>query len=307
MSRSSLGAQSMRNIDPMPRDETIAEAVQRRAILAKAAAAVLAAIPLFARHASAVDSAQLRIGGTGMALATMRQIGGAFTATQPDVAVKVLPSLGTGGGLSAVAAGAIELAVAARPLNDAERAKGLQGLAYARTPIAFVTNPDAGVRDIASAQVAQIFRGQMLAWPNGTPIRLIRREPSDADWTMLRALSTEMAEAVKVALERPGLLTPATDQENADALERLSGALGAMSIGQMRAEARNVRPLALDGEPPTVETLATGRYKLSRTLYVAWHDQPGPDTARFLAFLSATETRELLAQLGHIPLAGKVT
>jgi ABC-type phosphate transport system substrate-binding protein len=46
---------------------------------------------------------------------------------------------------------------------------------------------------------------------------------------------------------------------------------------------------------------------LSRSLYVVWHDQPGPDTARFLAFLSAPETRELLAQLGHIPLAGKVT
>ena len=69
---------------------------------------------------------------------------------------------------------------------------------------------------------------------------------------------------------------------------------------------RTVTPLALDGEPPTVETLAAGRYKLSRTLYVAWRDQPGPDAARFLAFLSATETRELLARLGHIPLAGKV-
>jgi phosphate transport system substrate-binding protein len=240
----------------MRRDEAVAEAVQRRAILAKAAAAVLAAIPLFARHLSAAESAQLRIGGTGMALATMRQIGSAFTATKPDVAVKVLPSLGTSGGLSAVAAGAIELAISARPLNDAERAKGLQGLAYARTPIAFVTHPDAGIRNITLTQVAQVLRGQMLAWPNGTPIRLIRREPSDADWTMLRGLSTEMAEAVKVALERPGLLTPATDQENADAVERLSRAFGAMSIGQMRAEARDVMPLGLDGEPPTVETLA---------------------------------------------------
>ena len=96
----------------------------------------------------------------------------------------------------------------------------------------------------------------MLAWPDGTPIRLIRREPSDADWTLLRALSAEMADAVQVALERPGLLTPATDQENADALERLSGSFGTMSIGQMRAEARRVSPLVLDGEPPTVEALA---------------------------------------------------
>jgi phosphate transport system substrate-binding protein len=294
----------MRSIDPVPREETIAEAVRRRAILVQAVAAAFTTLPLFAHHSSAAASTQLRIGGTGMALATMRQIGSAFTGTNPDAVVKVLPSLGTSGGLSAVAAGAIELAVSARPPNDAERAKGLQGLAYARTPIAFVAEPDAGFHAITLAQVAQIFRGQMLEWPNGTQIRLIRREPSDADWSMLRALSTEMTEAVKVALERPGLLTPATDQENADALERLSGAFGVMSIGQMRAEGRNVAPLSLDGEPPTVEDLAADRYKLSRTLYVVWRDQPGPETTRFLAFLSTTQVRELLAQLGHIPLAG---
>jgi phosphate transport system substrate-binding protein len=246
----------------------------------------------------------LRIGGTGMALATMRQIGDAFMAAQPEVAVKVLPSLGTGGGLSAVAAAAIEFALSARALNEAERAKGLQSLAYARTPIAFVAHPNAGIGDIALTDVAQIFRGRLLAWPNGTPIRLIRREPSDADWSMLRALSPEMAEAVSVALERPGLLTPATDQENADALERLSGAFGAMSIGQLRSEARGVMPLSLDGEPPTVEAVAAGRYKLSRTLYIVWREPPSAEGARLLAFLSSALVHQLLDRLGHIPLAG---
>jgi phosphate transport system substrate-binding protein len=307
MPRSSLGAHSMRNVDHVPRDETMAAAVQRRAILARAGAAVLAAMPLFARHASAAASTQLRIGGTGMALATMRQIGNAFSVTKPEVAVKVLPSLGTGGGLSAVAAGAIEFALSARALTDAERAKDLQALAYARTPIAFVTQPDAGIRDITLAQVAQILRGQMLAWPNGIPIRLIRREPSDADWTMLRAQSTEMAEAIKVALERPGLVTPGTDLDNADVLARVSGAFGVMSIGQMRAEARDVTALALDGEPPTVEALVAGRYKLSRTLYVVWRHPPAPDAAEFLVFLSTKQISELLARLGHIPLAGTAT
>jgi phosphate transport system substrate-binding protein len=108
---------------------------------------------------------------------------------------------------------------------------------------------------------------------------------------------------VQVALARPGLLTPATDQENGDALERLPGSFGAMSIGQLRAEARRLTPLILDGEAPTVEAMAGKRYKLARTLYVAARSQPTEAAARFLAFLATEQAGELLTKLGHIPLA----
>lgn len=292
----------MRHIDPPSRRAAVAGAVQRRALLTRAAATVLAAAPLLARQAAA--GTQLRIGGTGMALATMREIVTAFTATNPEVAVTVLPSLGTGGGLNAVAAGAIELALSARALNDAERAKGLHAVAYARTPIAFAVHPDAGIREITLAQVMQIFSGQLLSWPNGKTIRLIRREPSDADWSMLRALSPDMTDAIRIALERPGLLTVSTDQENADALERLPGAFGAISLGQINAESRDVVPLSLDGELPTAQNLAANRYRLSRTLYIVWRDQSGVAAAAFAAFLATAQAKDILVRLGHIPLAG---
>ena len=294
----------MRHIDPPSRRTAVVEAVQRRALLTQAVAAVLMGAPLFARGSPAATGMQLRIGGTGMALATMREISTAFTAINPEITVTVLPSLGTGGGLNAVAAGAIELALAARALNDTERARGLHAAAYARTPIAFAVNPDAGIRETTLTQVMQIFRGQLLSWPNGKTIRLIRREPSDADWSMLRALSPDMIEAIKIALERPGLLTASTDQENADALERLPGAFGAMSLGQIRAESRNVVPLTLDGELPTAENLAADRYKLARTLYVVWRDQSHVAAAALVAFLATAQARDILVRLGHIPLAG---
>ena len=255
------------------------------------------------RRASAGERALLRIGGTGMALATVRQIGDGFVATRPDVAIKVLPSLGTSGGLAAVADAAIGIALSARALNDAERAQGLRSLTYARTPIAFVSS-HLGMSDVTLSRVASILTGSTLAWPDGAPIRLVRRDPSDADWTLLRGLSADMAAAVTVALGRVGLLTVATDQENADALERLTGSFGMMSLGQMRAENRKVVLLNLDGEAPDVAAISAGRYKLSRSLYVAWRDPPTPEVAEFLAFLRSQWTSELLIRLGHIPLAG---
>jgi phosphate transport system substrate-binding protein len=189
-------------------------------------------------------------------------------------------------------------------MTDADRAKRLQDVSYARTPIAFVTHPGVALQGITLTEVAQVFSGRILAWPNGMPVRVIRRDPSDADWTMLRTLSADMVEAVQIALQRPGLLTAATDQDNADALERLPGSFGAMSIGQVRAENRRVVPLILDGAPPTAEAVAEGRYGLVRTLHAVWHDGPNPDLLRFLAFLRSGQTAELLTRLGHIAHVG---
>jgi phosphate transport system substrate-binding protein len=282
----------------------VPRALRRRAAMGGVAVTALSVFVGSQRQAWAAEASRLRIGGTGMALAAMRHIGEAFVAVQPEAGVDVLPSLGTGGGLAAVAAAAIDLALSARALNDAERAKGLQSLAYAKTPIALVTNLAAAVHGITLSEVARILAGTMPDWRDGRLIRLVRREPSDADWTMLRAMSAEMADAVTVALARPGLLTVATDQENADALERLPGSFGAMSIGQLRAEARHIAPLTLDGEAPDLESLAAGRYHLSRTLYLVWRDPPTREAARFLAFLRTGQTSQILARLGHIPLAG---
>lgn len=291
--------------DPrMPSNASMPEASRRRIVMCGVAFAALSAFIGSTRRAPAAEPGGIRIGGTGMALATMRQIGQSFAAASPETSVNVLPSLGTGGGLAAVAGAAIDLALSARALNDAERAKGLQSIAYAKTPIAFVTNIAGAVQGVTLSEVARILAGTLTAWRDGRQIRLIRREPSDADWTMLRAMSADMAAAVSVALARPGLLTVATDQENADALERLPGSFGVMSIGQLRAEARQIAPLTLDGEAPDLESLAAGRYRLSRTLYIVWHDPPTPEVARFLAFLRTGQTSEDLSRLGHIPLAG---
>ena len=279
-------------------------ALPRRDLMIGAALTMLLATAAAPRSAQSREPGQLVMGGTGMALATIRQIADAFVASQSGVAVDVLPSLGTGGGLSAVAAGAIDIALSARQLNDADHAKGLQSQAYARTPVAFVTPPTTVVDGITMSNVVAIFAGTMTTWPDGTPIRLIRREPSDADWSMLRNVSEAMAQAIEVALQRPGLLTVATDQEAADALERLRGSFGVLSLGQLSAEARRLKPLALDDVMPGVEEIRSGRYPLSRTLYAVWSAQAKPGVAKFLAFLRSQPTGALLARLGHIPVFG---
>ena len=69
----------------------------------------------------------IRIGGTGSALAAMRILGAEFQKRDPEINVEVLVSLGTLGGIEALAEGAIDIGLAARGLKPEELAKGIPG------------------------------------------------------------------------------------------------------------------------------------------------------------------------------------
>lgn len=256
------------------------------------------------RPARAATATRLRIGGTGAALGAMRLVAEAFRQAEPAVEVEVLSSLGTSGGIAAITAGAVDVALAGRPLIAAERAASARARDYARTPLAFATHADTPLRGVTLDEAVRIYAGELATWPDGTPIRLVRRQPSDSEWTLLTAISPAMARATESARRRPGLLTTATDQDNADALQRLRGSFGMISLGQILSEGRRLTPLALDGVAPTPANCTAGRYGLTRTLAAVTRHEPSPAAAAFLAFLFGEPGRAILAAHGHEPRDG---
>jgi phosphate transport system substrate-binding protein len=250
---------------------------------------------------SMAQGTSLRAGGTGMALASMRLIAERYADLRPGGAVELLPSLGTNGALRALAAGAIDLGLLARPLRAEEVAQGLRSRAYARTPIAVVTSGGTAATGITLAHFAAVLRGEVTTWPDGGRLRLVRREASDADWQLLASLSPEMERSVAMALRRPGLVTVGTDQENAEALQGIAGSIGLMSIGQKRAEGLRLRVLRLDGVAPEMPAVADGRYALARTLHMAWRTDTHATVLPFIDFVTGPDGDAVLRTLGYGP------
>ena len=250
--------------------------------------------------ARAAADGTLKVSGSSMALAAVQRVAAAFTAAGGP-AVKVLPSLGTSGGFRALGAGAVDLALASRSATPAEAATGITTALFASTPLAFVTRRSEPARAVTRGDVERILTGDLANWPEGTPVRFVRRQPSDSDWDLLETLSPGFARAVAVARTRPGVPTSINDQDHAEALERLPGAFGGLALGQVTAEGRRLRPVALDGVLPTVAALESGAWPLAKHLFVAHGASPRPEALALAAFLRGPEAAAILTGLDHLP------
>jgi phosphate transport system substrate-binding protein len=250
--------------------------------------------------ATATLADTVRVGGTGAALGGMNLLARAYEAAHPGTTVTVLPSLGSGGGIKALSAGAIDVSVSSRPLKDKEKASGvLQARRYARTPLAIVTAPSNSVDAITSEQLHAAYAGTMLNWPDGSRIRILLRPATETDTKLMRDFSPEMATAVDAAFARPGILTAQNDQQNAETLEETAGSLGVVALAQLVSEKRKLKVLAFDGVTPRAAMAADPAFLFAKNLYIIARSDASSAVRGFLDFVKSTDGRRVLDENAH--------
>lgn len=238
----------------------------------------------------------VRIGGTGMALAAMQQAGAELSAAEPGIKITVLPSLGTPGGLKALAQAAIDVAVIGRRLKPDEAAKGAVEVGCMTTPLAFVTSHPSP-NGVAKAEVPRFYSTDRPTWEDGTPLKVILRARAGSENGYLTAAIPGMAEALEAAYKRPDIPVGVTDQENAEQASRIPGSFAIMSMLQMRAEKLALRPVALDGVMPTERAVSDKTYPLSVDVCIVLPTNPTPAAKRFTDHLKSDRGRALLASM----------
>jgi phosphate transport system substrate-binding protein len=242
---------------------------------------------------------ELRIGGTGAALGTMQLLGEAFGARHPDIKIRIVPSLGSAGGIQAIASAAIDLAVTSRPLKQDELKLGTSELEYGRTPFVFAVNMKSRITETTLAQLAKIYAGEQVKWPDGSVIRPVLRPASDIDSEMVRNLSPEIGQAHALAMKRPGVRISNTDQEAAEDLEKIAGAIGPTTLSLILTEDRKLRALKIDGKEPTAKNLASGAYPYFKRLFLVMGNQRPAAAHLFIAFVLSPAGHKVLAEHGH--------
>ena len=220
---------------------------------------------------------------------------------------------GTKVGFECLATKACDIAMASRAMHAVE-AERLQALGEMSQPsaehvigqdgVAVIVNRQNAVEGLTLAQLADVFTGKVTDWsaPGGAarPIHLIalfHRSGTSA------VFSSIVAEGVALAAERSFDSSEALSR----ALRSVRGAIGFIGLPYVR-DAKPLSVRAGDAEPllPTVFTVATEDYALTRRLYLYSAEEPGnPLVAAFIGFAQSDDGQRLVEESGFVSLVVK--
>lgn len=243
----------------------------------------------------------LVIGGSGSAIGVVHALAEAYQNAEGAHGIEVLPSLGTGGGLRALADGRIDIALASRALSPEERA-GQDVAVFARTPLALVANDDVTARGLRTETVIAFYRGTQTRWPDGARARPVLRPLHDAETQALAAWSQPLAEALADAVYRVDVPVTMTTQENLEVIEQTPGAFGYAPLTEVLTTNRALRVLAFEGVEPTPAQLAAGDYPLALTLTMVTGPRSPDDVQAFIDFAHSPAGADMIKRAGCLPV-----
>lgn len=241
----------------------------------------------------------VRVGGTGSGSGALLALAKAYERLHPDQIVQVLPSIGSTGGIRAVADRKLDLGCTSRAMTKDEQASGLEEQALATSAFVFATAADTVAGTLTLKEVEAIYALRKTTWGDGRPIRLVLRPKFDTAHAYLSGFTPGMKASLDLAHALPGVCVGITDQEALTQLERTPGSFGTAVLGLIVSEGRQVKALPVDGFQPT-----SPDYPFSLILRLVFRPSACPPAARaFLAFAQSKEGRQIITQAGYRPLA----
>jgi phosphate transport system substrate-binding protein len=212
--------------------------------------------------------------------------------------ILVPESIGSGGGVRAVAAGEIDLARVARPLTESEEKLGLNYKRFARCPIVFVVHPSVNYIDnITSEEVVGIYSGKITDWGQfgaDGKIYAVGREPGDSCLLVLN----RMLPGFKGIAEPRAKIIYNTPEAVATLMQHRK-TIGYLPMSMTLGS--GLRILKVDGVYPSAENVSNGDYKLVLPFGLVYRDDLSPLAKRFLDFLDSEEGKHIMRTYGVVP------
>ena len=220
-----------------------------------------------------------------------------INAANPDIRITVAGG-GSGVGIKKVGEGLVEIGNTGRAITDKEKeAHGLITYPIALDCVTIIVHPSNPVAALSGEQMKKLYAGEIANWnevggPDGA-VHLIMRDESSGTrevfWEVLLGKgkidpSANVAAsngAVKVAVGKDPL------------------AIGYTSLGHVDD---TVKTVAIDGVAPTVESALSGKYRVTRKLYMNTKGQPNELVRTFIDYIRGPEVDTIVREAGFIPV-----
>ncbi len=220
----------------------------------------------------------------------------------PNVTINMTAN-GSGTGASAAINKTADLAMLSRDLKSAEVANGLVQTTIGIDGIMTIINKDAGVSDLTTQQLADIFSGKITNWNqvggNDKTLSVISRESGSGT-------RDGYEEALKRVDSSFSLTNKAVEVSSTNmviqSVDNTSGSVGYVSIGYTdNVKAKdNVVISKLNGVDATEDNVKNGSYTIQRDLVLATKGTPTGLTSNIIDWILGAEGQILLKEKGFI-------
>jgi len=237
-----------------------------------------------------------------------------YMRLHPDVRISVTGG-GSGTGIAALINGTVDIANASRAMKQEEikaaRENGAtpQQFTVARDAIAVVVHPSNPVNGLTQKQISDIYTGRFTNWSQlggeDRPIVLLSRESNSGTYVYFLENVIRLGDKGSGLLFSPDtLLMPSSEGISAE-IRQNPNAIGYDGLGYVTPD-QKMLPVAVDAHSPyvipSVETVNSGLYPISRPLYMYTAGEPTGLVKEYLDWVRSDDGQVLVLELGFVPL-----
>lgn len=238
--------------------------------------------------------------GTGDSQALLNTVARQFEAGHSQALVSVPDSIGSGGGIRAVAAGKCGLGRVARLLKKKEQKFNLNYLLFAQAPVVFVVHPSVNwLHSLTEAEIVAIYSGTLSNWQKlGGPdakIYVANRDSGDSS----RIIVDKGVSGFRGITHFAGQEIFSTP-ENVTILTTTKNTIGFLPLSEV--ENTNLHILRLNNVAASPENVGNGNYPLVVPLGLIWKGELTALSASFMEYLTSPQGQEIIAAHGAIPV-----
>ncbi|MEO3763930.1 phosphate ABC transporter substrate-binding protein [Streptomyces sp. B8F3] len=218
---------------------------------------------------------------------------------------------GSAGGIAQLGAGQIDIALSSKPLSDEDRSAHA-GTDFVTTQIGsdavgvIVTKKvaDAGVTNLTADQVRGLFEGKITNWSEvGGPdlnVFVYDKEPGRGTREVLDKYVYGDGKAPPPP-ESGNFAIVGGNLETRNKLKSTPGAVAPLSTGFIEGH-NDLAAVTLDEVAPSSENVASGKYPMSRPLYMITNGEPKGTAKEFIDYILTDKGQTLLSKHGYLTL-----
>jgi phosphate transport system substrate-binding protein len=231
-----------------------------------------------------------------------------FMKKNPSIKVQVTGG-GSGVGLAALQNGTTEIADSSRPIKDKEK-QAVQAkfnvapaeTAVAKDGVAFYVHESNAVQKLSIDQLRRIYEGEIKNWKDvgGKDARIVlySRENSSGTYAYVKEEVLKGEDYAPEAQTLPGTAAVV----NAVAKEPNGIGYGGAAYAKGVREVRVAATDADAGELPAKANVVSGKYPLSRNLFMYTRGAPKGEAKTFVDWVLSPEGQAIVEKVGYYPL-----